>query len=479
MNILRSANSDDRAAYLAAAGLVLAAVVALGFVINVATYDVAVSIVVLFAIVVLSLPVFRRLSDSDADRRLLAVLVVALLAKMAFSLARYWMVNKLFGGSGDSNRYSSEGWMFAQQVRSGDLYPAFETAGGANSGTGRIVQLTGYIYTLTGRSKFSGFFIYSWMAFWGCVLFWRAAKRAFPEIDHRRYMYLVLFWPSLLFWPSSIGKDAVMLLFLGIASYGAAVILAPKPRFWGLLTFAVGVGGMLLIRTHVALMAVLAVGVATAFAFIGGTRVEEASSRGRTVRIVGLVVMVTLAIVAASQTTRFFSEEAGEATTSTDALELTVERTQRGGSAFEPIVVTNPLQVPAAAASVLFRPYLWEADSVGTLISALEGAAVGVLILVSWKRLLRWPGWAWRRPILIYAFTYCLMFVVAFSSIGNAGILARQRVQMLPLLLMALAVPAVSYARYGANQTGGTPAGMAEQHRSAGSLGRVRAEGQP
>lgn len=161
----------------------------------------------------------------------------------------------------------------------------------------------------------------------------------------------------------------------------------------------------------------------------------------------GLVAMVLLAVVASSQTTRFFSEEAGEATSSTEALQLTVERTQQGGSAFEPIVVTNPSQIPAATVSVLFRPYLWEASSPATVISAAEGAAVALIILFSWRRLLRWPGSAWRRPILIYALSYLLMFVVAFSSIGNAGILARQRVQLLPLLFLALAVPKARWWR--------------------------------
>ncbi len=207
-------------------------------------------------------------------------------------------------------------------------------------GTGNI-RLTGYLYAVIGRSTFAGFFIYSWLAFWGCVLFWRGAWRV-PEMDHRRYMLLVLFWPSLLFWPSSIGKDAVMVFLLGVASYGACRLLAPKPWVWGLVPFVLGVGGMLLIRAHVALMAVLAVAVATAFAFIGGTRQEGSSGQGRAVRIAGLVVIVGMAILAATQTTRFFSDEAGEATSQTDALQLTVERTQQGGSQFDPIVVTSP-----------------------------------------------------------------------------------------------------------------------------------------
>lgn len=245
--------------------------------INLGTYDMAAGVVVALLIVVVSVPLLRRLGMSDSGDDIFWVLVVALLAKLAFSLARYWMVNRLYGGSGDSNQYDADGWAFAEAVRGGQFIPNIAVTDSAEGGTATIVRLTGYIYAVVGRSKFAAFFVYSWMAFWGCVLFWRAAKRAFPEMDLRRYMYLVLFWPSLLFWPSSVGKDAVMLLLLGITTYGAAVVLSTSPKAWGLVPFAAGVGGMLLIRTHVALMAVLAVAVATAFAFIGGTRGDSAN----------------------------------------------------------------------------------------------------------------------------------------------------------------------------------------------------------
>ncbi len=405
------------------------------------SYSIAVGAVVGLLMVVVAMPVFRRLADSDGDPKLVWILLAALVAKLVFSVARYWMVNRLYGGGGDSTRYANQGWLFAQEVRQGALWPSIEPIDGVVAPTRRIIKLTGYVFAVTGRSLFAGFFLYSYVAFWGCLLFVRGAQHAFPEIDRRRYLYLVMFWPSLLFWPSSIGKDAVVVGFLGLASYGACRLLAPKPALLGAPLFALGVSGMLLIRSHVALMAVLAVAVATAFAALGGSRADGANGRGRAVRIVGLTVMVLLAVVASTQTTRFFSDKAGQATSSADALEYTRQQTQQGGSSFEPIIVSSPVQIPAATVSVLFRPFPWEAGNVGSLISAGEAALIGVLVVVSWRRLRRWPGSAWRRQILIFGAVYSLMFIVAFSSIGNAGILARQRSQMLPLLFLAVAVP--------------------------------------
>lgn len=437
----------DREASLGGLGLLASVLVGVGFFLNVGSYDLAIGLILAVVMMVASLPLFRHLADADDNPRLVWTLLVALVVKFVSSLLRYWMVNVLYGEVGDSNTYGHDGWIFAQAVRSGSIIPRIESIDALTDGTRQVTKLTGYLFTVTGESRFAGFFFFSWLAFWGCLLFARGVKRAFPESDHRRYLYLVLFWPSLLFWPSAIGKDAVMVFCLGLATYGACVVLAPKAKVWGVALFAGGVFGMLQVRNHVALMAVLAVVVATTFAFIGGQKAEQAGGRGRVVRLAGLVVMVLLALTATTQTTRFFSEEAGQSTSTTEALELTVERTQQGGSEFEPIVVTNPAQIPAATVSVLFRPFLWEAHSAGAVIASLEGAGIAVLFLLSWKRLLRWPVSAWRRPILIYGFTYTLMFVVAFSSIGNAGILARQRSQMLPLLFLALAVPKTRWWR--------------------------------
>jgi hypothetical protein len=61
------------------------------------------------------------------------------------------------------------------------------------------------------------------------------------------------------------------------------------------------------------------------------------------------------------------------------------------------------------------------------------------------------------------------MFIVAFSSIGNAGILARQRSQMLPLLFLAFAVPATKWWAKPPNDEGDSP--------DIGSLGHVTSRG--
>ncbi|HUG84242.1 MAG TPA: hypothetical protein VMM13_06735, partial [Euzebya sp.] len=78
-----------------------------------------------------------------------------------------------------------------------------------------------------------------------------------------------------------------------------------------------------------------------------------------------------------------------------------------------------------------------------------------------WLRPLQLPGRISRQPMLLAAVVFVLAFVVAFSIIGNFGILARQRVQVLPWLLMLLC--AYAPGRSETSKPGDSPAQVARQ----------------
>jgi uncharacterized membrane protein len=67
---------------------------------------------------------------------------------------------------------------------------------------------------------------------------------------------------------------------------------------------------------------------------------------------------------------------------------------------------------------------------------------------VSWRRLASVFGRLRSEPYVTYAIVYLLIFFFAFGTIGNFGILARQRTQAMPLLFVLLALyPAVRPTR--------------------------------
>jgi len=127
----------------------------------------------------------------------------------------------------------------------------------------------------------------------------------------------------------------------------------------------------------------------------------------------------------------------------TGVLKRTQAQTAEGGSKFDPPAVVSPAQIPSAVMTVLFRPYPWEAHNLNGLIAASEGVLLVVLLVTGRRRLLYWAKMLGRRPYLVFALAYAFIFVLAFSYIGNFGILARQRTQMIPLALTMLGMPAL------------------------------------
>jgi hypothetical protein len=80
-------------------------------------------------------------------------------------------------------------------------------------------------------------------------------------------------------------------------------------------------------------------------------------------------------------------------------------------------------------------------------VSSLENTFLVALLIVSWRRLASAFKAMRRHPYLLLAALYSLVWIVLFSSIGNLGILVRERTSLLPLLLVLVSWPAATRAR--------------------------------
>jgi hypothetical protein len=406
-------------------------------------YDWTVAIVIAAVLVLGGWPASRWFAAKIGLPRLAGLIYGGLWAKLVASVLRYFMVYTLYGGLGDSKDYDVSGWDFAQRVRGGDLFPVIDLLEGREDSTRRLVKTTGYMYSIIGHSIHGAFFLFAFAAFVGTILAARGMQLALPEADPKRLYGWMLFFPSLLFWPAAVGKDAVMVLFLGLVILGAGMFLGPKARVSGVVPFGLGMGGMLFIRPHVGLMAIASLAIAVALSVIASGSPERNSAKARTIRIGLLIVVVLGSIAALSQVASFFDEKAGESTSMEGAFQETLRRTQVGNSKFVPVTVSGPQDVPAAVVSVFFRPFPWEVANLANLLAGVEGLSLIVALAFAARRLRSWPRLAKRRPILVFAAVYVTMFAVGFTNIGNFGILARQRTQALPLIVFLMALPLV------------------------------------
>jgi hypothetical protein len=389
----------------------------------------AVFIPLLFAI---SLPLIRKAARAQSDPWLAKLLALALLFKLLAAPARYAVTSGLYGGVGDAHAYHQIGAQLAPLFRHG----VFVGWQGKVPGTGFIEILTGAIYSVTGATELGGYVIFSWIGFWGLFWFYRAFCIAIPDGNRHRYAALVMLLPSLLFWPSSIGKEAWMTLGLGVTAYGVAKLFAHSSR--GLPALLLGVGMTTIARPHLTLIVVVAIG----FGYL------VRPHPGRTMlaplgKLIGIAVLIVVIALSAGQAQKFFqADQAAVGGSLSQALNTAQVRTSTGGSQFAAAAATSPTKFPLAFMTVIYRPYLYEARSGQTLIASLDGTLLLALTVFSWRGLRGLVGRLRRQPYLAFALMYVVLFVIGFSRFANFGILARQRVQVIPLFLVLLCLPA-------------------------------------
>ena len=122
-----------------------------------------------------------------------------------------------FSAPVDALVYHEEGSRIAPALRGLDF--GVDT-GRPIPGTGWIRYVSGITHAFVIDDMFVTFLIFTFLSFIGVYLCYLAFVRAVPEGDHRRYALLLFLWPSLLFWPSSIGKEAWMLFGIGVTVLG-------------------------------------------------------------------------------------------------------------------------------------------------------------------------------------------------------------------------------------------------------------------
>ncbi|MEM9606447.1 MAG: hypothetical protein AAGA99_03425 [Actinomycetota bacterium] len=419
---------------LAAAAVLMLAV--LGFIAGGVFWrsDMLAGLVVTPVLVLLTLPLARAAGQACPRFDAGSLVMLGLGAKLLGVQARYYTIEGVYNGLGDSTSYDTWGRELAQQFIELDFTAELQRS---LLGTGFLRYLSGLVYVVVGSHQFAAFCVFGFFAFFGVYLMFRAVVLALPEANHLRYGLLVFLWPSLLFWPASVGKESWMLMCLGIAVYGAARVFMIRPG--GFLILGLGLGGMVLVRPHVAIL----VGAAIVPAYLlrrgGGL-----GPIGPAAKFIGLgVLMVGFALIAA-QAERFFGFDELSADTFNETLEQTQAQTTQGGSAYDPVVVRSPIDYPWAVVTVLVRPFPTEADNGQMLFTSLESFVLLTLLVLSIPRLGSIPRLASRRTFIIFAVVYVAMFCFAFAAMGNFGILARQRVQMLPVLFSLLVLPLAS-----------------------------------
>lgn len=428
---------------IAVIGAGIAYLLALGWAIGNVSYDVWGALVVIPVYALIGLAVVGRMFRG-ALQPLAVAMSWGLLIKLGGTFARYWVGFEAYGGGLDAARYHRVGAEAAAKVWSGE--EGIVTVLPRGTGTPFIEHFTAFVYTLTGSSQLAGFITFSFLAYLGTIFMVKAAAIAVPRLAARRYAWMCVIFPSIVYWPASIGKEATILLGLGIATYGIATMFSYGRWIRPILLIAAGLGFTSLIRPHVAGIWIAAVIPGLVVALVGRKRVVTARGQKKNSTL-GIVLVLAIAAIGlsvmASATVRYLTPGSEEvsSTNVTQILEETTRRTSEAGSNFTPPSVSSPTDWPLASIRTLTRPLPQEARGIAQLISAAEIAALFAIYAISWRRLLNLPRLLITHPYVAFVVTAIFLTGLAYSSFANLGVLTRQKSLIFPFLVLLPCLP--------------------------------------
>ncbi len=384
---------------------------------------------VLYAV---SRPIIRWVVEKEGNPWLLRILTWSLILHLLAAPAQIFVVDHLYHGIADWTRYDTQGSILAPNFRSFNFTLAgSDVRGIVNDGSLSIVA--GVVMAVVGVNQLAAFLVFSWMSWLGTILFYRAFTVTFPGTfqGHKRYAYLVFFLPSTIFWTADVSKEAVMTVCLGLVAYGCAKVLVHAPGGFRLIT--VGAVGGYFIRPN-ELVVVLA-----GFAVALMVRPTSDGARFATIkRIGGLLFMVFLLASSIYVTLHYLRLSSGGSTSSlTTASANNAVYGGSGGVAYS----SSPLRWPIDAYTVLFDPLPFNAHGSGEYAAAIENLVILGVFVASYRQLRILPRTMFARPYVMMCVIYSILFVYAFAALGNLGLIYRERVMLLPFLMVPLAIP--------------------------------------
>jgi len=389
--------------------------------------NVPVALLVAVILVLVSRPIIARVAKAEAKPWLIGIMTASLILHLLAAPAQIFVVDHFYHGVADWLRYDGQGRSLAVGFRHLD----FSLAPGHLKGIvndGSVSIATGGVYTLVGTNQLAGFLVFSWFAFLGTILFFRAFSLTFAGADTKRYAYLLFFLPSEIFWTADVSKEAIMMLALGLVSYGAAKFLARRPG--GLWMALVGVGMGFLVRPNELLLVVAGFTVAMLVAQSGSLARASPGRRFLSILFFGAVLGVSIYL-----TLHYLHGSGGSLN-----LNQVSQNNSTGGSGGISYS-SSPAAYPRDVYVVLFDPLPINFHGLSGLIAAAENTFILVLILASFRQLRVVPRAAFARAYVMMCVVYSAAFLYTFAALGNLGLITRERTLLFPFLLVLLAIP--------------------------------------
>lgn len=389
--------------------------------------------------VVVGVIVVLRVAPEYDRRFFIGAGVFGLLLKVYAVFVRFFVTDSIWGFS-DASRYDEAGRELSAALGSGQFSALinFISDGPISNfsiGTVNTGLITGIVYSVVGDSLIAGFVVFGLFSFIGSLMFVKAIHVIYPDRQHRDYTVLIFAFPSILFWTSSLGKDALVFGAAGIFTYGIACAIAYSKRR-GFLIAGPGAAILIAIRPEFGVLFLIGGSVGVA-----GQILKDSSSM-----VTAFVLKVAPISILCVLLAPFLLGLVGLDSLSVDAIQEALEQqvssdfTDSDGSDsnFSPRGVAEPYWLIPATITVVGRPFVWEANSPQILVQAMETSALLLLLAIKMGTIFSNLKSSVKHPYMLFVIVSIVLLILALSTLGNFGLLARQRAVIYPLLFFLM-----------------------------------------
>ncbi len=382
--------------------------------------------VCLFCVLLVPVVVKQYLRSPQFSRQFREFTIIGGMLWMAYSLINE---DYIYGMLGVWRADSS--WHWTMAMRAGEElnrghWPFALPIPYSNSAYQALLAIS---HHLTGVSWHGITTVNALFSFMGGLTLARAFRNCVPTVRvGNTIWWLIIFFPSVVFWTTANLKEG--LVYWGICQMLSAL---PAMRTRGVRGLSVPffLGGLIvhILRPHILL--IWLAGFASAAVL---------QSRNRIVVGAILLVAVPMCLFGLRQVTKKDFSSTRQIMEQLQTRHTDLDRGTQGSHI--QYGEEGPIFLVSGLTCIFFRPFPWKINSLRVAISALETWALTILIVLAWlkadradtRRLL-------RNPLVQATIVATLLFSVLFTHLPNEGLIARQRIQLVPGLLSLALLP--------------------------------------
>jgi hypothetical protein len=344
-------------------------------------------------------------------------ILIRILGVIAYSVVAFTIYN----GSADPITYFRWGQRYSGFFKQLDFSPFFDSnlwRGPTFRGTNFIGYPAAIMILLVGESFRGTWLLYSSLCVVGLFYFAKVFYRAYGIVSYKKYLTLLILYPSFWFWTANISKDTWMIF--GIAVFLTGMV--NQNRKQSIYVMLLGLFLCYLVRAQLA--AIIALALAGSY-FLG--TLKKLTFKNILILIIAVAgSLYFLSVVGVSDVTEV-----------ADFAQDTQKRSAYGGS--EISISQGPLKFIQAPINILLRPFPWEIGGFLQIISFFDIYFIWYLAFKNWNAVKRSFSMIRKDRLIAFCFIFVALFAVgAGLALVNLGLIARQRIILYPFMFMII-----------------------------------------